>query len=334
MICSPFTGLDIMTARSKSVYASVPFKFIIDGEPLYIHADVVSLHSKPLDRLMNGYMGEAQKGFATLPDVDEATFVRFIEWAYKGYYTAAEFSTVEEEDRCAENDQGSDSGEVHIAEPLPEVTAPNNGGWGGFGIIAEPLPEVTAPDDGKWGGFGITKKAKKKGKVESPDHPAFPTAREDLKISFISRISVERKRIPTHRRNQRPSEVYRDVFLSRARLYVFADKYDIQPLKMSALDELHQALVVFTLYSQRTGDIIDLLRYVYTNTSETREGVEDIRTLMMSYVGFEMDILMGDPRFRSLMIEDPELEGLAIEDRRNFWGDYMTMVHKRISSGK
>lgn len=43
--------------------------------------------------MINGQMAEAQKGFAVLEEVDEGTFERFIEWAYKGYYTAADFES-------------------------------------------------------------------------------------------------------------------------------------------------------------------------------------------------------------------------------------------------
>ena len=40
---------------------------------------------------MNGEMEEAQKGCANLEEIEESTFVRFIEWAYQGYYTPGEF---------------------------------------------------------------------------------------------------------------------------------------------------------------------------------------------------------------------------------------------------
>jgi hypothetical protein len=74
-----------------SVYASTPFKFLVCGNAYYIHADLASHHSHPLDRMINGQMAEAQQGFAVLKDVDEGTFRRFVEWAYKGYYKAADF---------------------------------------------------------------------------------------------------------------------------------------------------------------------------------------------------------------------------------------------------
>ena len=85
---------------------------------------------------------------------------------------------------------------------------------------------------------------------------------------------------PQPRPNKDQAEDYFEVFLEHARLYVFADEYDIQSLKVLAMKELHTSLTVFTLHQQRTGDIVSLLRYIYEKTDETRADVEDSRTLM------------------------------------------------------
>ena len=80
------------THKSCSVYGSIPFKFIAVGKPFYVHAELVSLQSKPLDRMMNNGMAESCGGVAELKNVDQGTLAGFIEWAYKGYYTAASYS--------------------------------------------------------------------------------------------------------------------------------------------------------------------------------------------------------------------------------------------------
>lgn len=92
---------------------------------------------------------------------------------------------------------------------------------------------------------------------------------------------------------------------------------------MLALDELHATLAIFTLYPERTGDIIDLLQYVYANTQPRgpREGVEDMRTLMTEYVGFEMDVLLENYDFRCIVIENGG----------DLLADFITMVGRRIS---
>lgn len=280
---------------------------------------------------MNGHMAEAQKGFATLQDVDECTFGRFIEWAYKGFYTAAEFTTVVGEDLDAAGSCNEDKHDVDISvqrtsDPTQEdEDQPFNTGQT-FAVQGTNVFELTQ-EDYSWAPWDASrsKKGKTKWKNICPDSPTPRSAREALRQSFISRRPVERKEailIPPPRRNQISAEIYHDVFLSHAQLYVFAEKYDIQPLKMLALDELHATLVNFHLYPERTGDIIDLLQYIYANTNprEPREGEEDMRTLMTQYLGFEMDVLLENYGFRGIITENEDL--LA---------DFITMVGRRIS---
>lgn len=303
---------------SCSVYASAPFKFIVEGEPFYIHADLVSLHSKPLDRMMNGPVAEGQQGFATLEDLDKGTFVRFIEWAHKGYYAAAKHTVVELESPFT---LGSDNHD-EVVRCIDGMTPP-----------AEPEQDLSVdflpsrqPKKGKkakihlsdgWGNdaWGFNGEVRKEGAEEM---------KEELKKAFFGRIYTVRQsvfEIPPPRPNEKPNEDYTDVFLSHAQLYVFAEKYNIQSLKILALEELHMTLDIYTLYHVRTGDIIALLQYVYANTGKSIERVEDMRALMTQYVGYKMEILMEDREFGDLMIVDG---GPLMRD-------FMTMVAKRIS---
>lgn len=61
----------------------------MEGKPFYVHEHLVALHSKPLAKLMHSETLEGKQSFATLEDVDQATFGRFIEWLYREYYHAA-----------------------------------------------------------------------------------------------------------------------------------------------------------------------------------------------------------------------------------------------------
>ena len=256
-------------------------------------------------------MAEAQKGFAIIEDFDEDTFVRFIQWAYNGYYDAAKYE-LDTESRSLSIHQVCDSSdaeyEVSRAMQAVEVPAPVEELPPAEEPVPDSVPEIASFDEpftSGWGGFNTSKNSKKK-----------------LKESFIMRKETVRKNsisIPP-RRNCEPNEDYSEVFLCHARVYVFAEKYDIQPLKDLALEELQATLAIFTLYQERTGDIISLLRYIYANTGEPVKGVEDMRTLLTHYVGCEMDTLMKDDDFRESMIED----GGAL------LGDFMKMVGKRI----
>ena len=312
-----------------SIYASAPFKFIIDGNPLYIHAELVSRNSKPLDRMINGYMSEAQKGFAVIKDVDEGTFVRFIRWAYNGYYEAGKFK-IDPPRVCPAWSEEEVAGEPDLAEPPAEAPypdeppseAPNE-----EASVVKVIEEESDIDTRDWRRFSSRKKSTKRRRnvVEVVDVNAGVSSpsRRELKEFFINRKPTVRQQaisICPPRPNQASYEDYTEVFLSHARVYVFAEKFDIQSLKALALDELHGTLQNFDLHPERTGDIIALLRYVYANTGEPVDDVEDMRTVLTHYVGFEMDILMKDKNFRDLMIEDggPLL------------GDFLKMVEKRL----
>ena len=190
--------------------------------------------------------------------------------------------------------------------------------------------------DHYWNGSGSSKKWPKKlakARRYQPDTDPFALEdyeqskhkkRQDLETSFISRETTVRQSsigIPAPRRNTDVKEDYTEVFLCHARIYNFAQKYFIEPLRQLALDELHQVLAIFTLHKERTGDIITLLKYVYSgeHSGESRDGVEDLKTLMTHYMGFQMDTLLEDDDFHALLDGSGDL-----------LKDFLRMVAKRI----
>ena len=281
--------------------------------------------------MINVHMAEAQRGFAILQDVDFETFNRFIQWAYIGYYSAANFDLDNDEVPAQEisriegyMDQPVDASDEDVLPPeevegIVQVIREddyNNTGWGGFSSSS-----------------GKGKKHKKKTHVfdNMPAPPLSPPPSKDsLKTLFINRqpkVREESIAIPPLRANQDPREDYTEVFLSHARLHVFAEMYDIQALKTLAIENLHGTLAIFTFHKARTGDIVELLRYVY-NSTRSGPGAEDLRTLMVDYLAYEMDVLNSDKRFKELMIEDGKaINGGGLLD------DYMKMVAKRIRDG-
>ncbi len=121
------------------------------------------------------------------------------------------------------------------------------------------------------------------------------------------------------RANSAPYEDYTNVFLSHAHVYVFAEKFDIQPLKRLALKSLHQTLAIFTLWPECVGDISASARFVYNQTSEPVDGAEPMRSMLKRYIGYEMDVLVGAAGFRDLL-----------EENRELLNDFCSMVEQRI----
>lgn len=290
------------TYPGSGLFTSPPFRFIVDGIPVYIHASLVSKHSKPLERMIHGQMVEAQQGFAVLKEVDEGTFTRFAQWAYKGYYSAAEHEeSPEENHKQPTSNEKECEADDFLASGLAHIN------WSDWPLLDQNT-------------LFQKKEAQDNAAVSAP---LMLSTRQDLKEAFISREFTVRQNsisIPPPRANRNLTEDYTGVFLSHARLYVFADQYDIQPLKTLALEELQLTLASFTLYPERTGDIIALMRYSYANTCEPVAGVEDIRTMLTAYMSYEVDTLMKDKAFKDLMVED----GGAL------LGEFIKVMEKRI----
>lgn len=257
--------------------------------------------------MINGHMAEAQQGFAVLQEVDEATFSRFVQWAYHGFYFPAVYQKNAEEELRRKN---------------PSVTNP---------AVVTPVKDAGAPP------LVYKHKLKVRLSTSKPSTPKrktllspsatavtqSPCDMYKLKERFIKRKRTTSQAAPhatPPRPNKSATEDYTEVFLCHARLYIFAEKYDVQILKALAFEELHATIAIFTLFPQRTGDIIALLRYVYANTGDSVQGKEDIRTMLMAYVGYEMEVLIKERKFMEVMVED----GGAM-----LW-DFMKTVEKRI----
>lgn len=73
------------------------------------------------------------------------------------------------------------------------------------------------------------------------------------------------------RKNVDEGESYSEIFLSHARLYVLADKYDIPRLSDLAMYKLWATLKDFKLYPRNFDDIAILILYAFRSFSESAE---------------------------------------------------------------
>ena len=158
----------------------------------------------------------------------------------------------------------------------------------------------TIEDEDEWSHF-CAKPKKRAAKAAEFEPPAskrtllwqkFSQQRYDAQIPYFE-----------PRKNAESCEDYTEVFLSHARLYVFAEKYDVHELRYVALQKLQRTLAGFSLYKQRTGDISTLARYVYENTAERKAKADELRSLVVHYVACNIETLAKDELFRSLLKE-------------------------------
>ena len=255
-------------------------------------------------------MLEAKEGCALLEHVDEQTFVRFSQYAYTGDYLAADPDIL------------LDSSMIASAQP-PSSEAPIDDGIEGRSppgpsspqlarlatVPPEPVLNPVVANYDNWG-FSIpqNKKKKKKAKLAWSDED---TPVPQVSQSKRSKLWDEFKNIgytismPTvqPRKNSEPCEDYTEVFLCHARLYVFADKYDVGPLRQLSLHKLQRTLADFALYDQRLHDIVQLIRYSYSNTTDHTGSIDDLRLLVVRYSACMVDELSQSAEFQLILEE-------------------------------
>lgn len=238
--------------------------------------------------MINGHFSEAKQGFALLEDVDQATFIRFIRWTYTKDYPVPEST-------WAPTREGTDT-----PEGLKNEAAQKDD------VLAIRGDDFLASRDND------PKSNEKKVKSGSSTlNTSLGRLFLNLREAFLKQEDNWRvETLLKPRSNEVPQEDYTEIFLSHARLYVFAEKYDIQPLKKLSLQELHRTLAEYTLFPERAGDITTLLKYVYANTAETIDEIEDIRTMLVHYVWMEIETLTKYGEIKDLMLDDGELREL------------------------
>ncbi len=262
-----------------SVLISTFFRFLVelDRKMFTIHSTLIAHHSKPLNVLINENMLKAKKKCVSLKDVDENTFVRFSQYAYTEDYIAAnsnilsDFFTIISTHLVSNevfNAQSKSESELELVRNLFDFDISN--------------------DD--WRFF---KKNKKKAKIWSKKF--------ELWGNFKSKAYIISKPAFQSWKNRELCEDYTEIFLYHARLYVFADKYDVDSLKDLSLHMLQRTLIEFTLYDERIENIINLLRYSYSNTTDRSESIDDLRLLVVHYFTCVVENLSRSNEFQLLL---------------------------------
>ncbi|KAN0072416.1 hypothetical protein V8E54_009345, partial [Elaphomyces granulatus] len=250
------------------------FTFIVGSEeqPVQVHCAAIAGQSTALDVLMNGRMKEAQTRSAILPDVQLEDFILFCQFAYRGDYTPPLYREYDDSEYTTDSDEESDDDSEGFVDKLDikEVK----------GLMAD-------------------------NKSDLPKHVQL--RRDFLAQNFLRGrvrdcLAMECGVTP----NRTAEEDYTPVFLGHARLYVFAEKYGVSTLRALALSKLHRTLTYFTIFKERIGDVIALVRYAYSNEHTPdyeSDIVDDLRRLVTQYVVCEFQAFSNTELFCSLLEE-------------------------------
>lgn len=293
---------------------SHPFRFLVGPEKasIYVHSDLVEQHSRTLGALVSGGMTEAAERCAYLEDIDETTFIQFVEYAYTGDYSVPEPGLdPDHADDVHGHSPGSPANdEVEHADEGSPMTRYEE--WPPKKVVSKPskMSKSRARRRNQW--------------VQSSDEEiVFPPEpvpeprfgvdeQRESKWWQEFKSKAQPREIPAWqpRVNERSNEDYRPIFLCHASLYVFSDQYSIETLQELVLQKLRLTLVKFKLFPERTGDVVELLKYTYANTMDHDSGIDKLRGLVTDYVVCKIQAFVTNPNFLEYFKE----EGFAAKD--------------------
>ncbi|KAL6864587.1 hypothetical protein J3F83DRAFT_143103 [Trichoderma novae-zelandiae] len=309
----------------ESILLSKPFKFLVGPKKkeLALHRTAVSSLSKSLDQLLNGRMREATEQCVSWEDTDEKTFIRFGEWAYTGDYTPGESEILLDASQIATSQQNS--ADVPQVQPMvnslrllldvgnKDLEGPSThcGQYSWVPSSSEHYCKICSSLHIPLTVCSRCRTPRHTFCAECRKGPAMVSTTHRIMYIFDSNDEYKTQTaIQTPKINEDSCEDYTEVFLSHAKLYVLADKYDIPKLRQLCLHYLHATLMTFNLHQDSVEDIVNLVKYSFKNTVEK----DKLRNLLVQYSAcftreitksvFWQDLVAECPEFGSEMAKE------------------------------
>lgn len=287
---------------SCSLAVSKLFRFIVGPEKqkFSIPCVLVATQSPQFERLVNGDFREASDFHVELENVEEETFVRFVQYAYTGRF---------DDIKSVMNDPLGNPNGNDLSES--EKSA----------VTKELFPAAAIEDDGwRLGSFATSKKDKKgkKGKKEKGVLPqtgkyestsetvVFQALGEKFVRSVLGTPATGAASTVTLPLGGPPSS---NLFLTHARLFTFADYWGVERSRSMALrrlgTELGDTFIRDDLVKEQ---VVELVEYC----------CEDIRPevlmeLVQRYVAFKLPHLWENATFREIVGDKRELSDMLLD---------------------
>ncbi|KAK5651163.1 hypothetical protein OQA88_13210 [Cercophora sp. LCS_1] len=285
----------------EDMASSKPFLFTIgpNKREFTMPSVLVAAQSPALERLVNGEFKEAQDQHSHLQDIDEETFVRFIEYAYTGKYGDTNDDDGLKEAKLLSLIGAFSEDEIEVAaEPEPEP---------------EPVRSVWSPQPTK------KKKCVRCGchrPTEIPPEPRIPpqipsspTLFQPLGEKFRDRVSALAVEEKAPRIAHRQGSSAANSFLAHARVFVFADYWGITRLGGLSLQALGEELKVASIGLSVVRDrVVELIEYCFEDAKP-----EELVKLVMQYASFKLPHLWVSEKFRGIFEDNKELSVGLVE---------------------
>ncbi|KAL5412518.1 hypothetical protein PMIN04_009820 [Paraphaeosphaeria minitans] len=255
------------------------FTFLIGPEqtPIVVHAGAIASLSKPLDRLVNGGMLEAQENVARFPELQAQDFERICEFSYCGNYTIPK-----PEQFSDEHVDALKQGRL-LAAPISSYFEPS------FDADSSDRPQV-----------------RKSSQQHSETIDSLDLSDPIALFRSIQRIRHCAREWPhVPRKKQSWRENFAPVLLAHARLYAFAEQYLITRLKDKALKNVIDTLSEYALFASGLEAVTHLARFTYdSNYIPDREedgSIDPLRGVVAAFVVARYKYFSSCPGHRQLL---------------------------------
>jgi hypothetical protein len=284
----------------------------------------------------NEHMKEAREGHAVLEDVEDDIFVGFCEFAYTGDYRSrmmerrpeiennieVGYETSVERDKdvvpaLLEALKLEMADEPLMAdEPIPTpatcpivATYPTPATYltpATYPTLATYLP-ATYPIPATYWDSGSQKRAKKtKGRVPITKTEQLWSDFKSLKFKN-KHPHISDKQLTAANRDLSSASPTTESLLYHAKIYIFAEKYLIDNLRILSLRKLHASLQDFDLTLETSENILELLEFAYTHTARQESSENELRALIVHYAACKIKILKQNVNLRSLLEANGEM---------------------------
>ncbi|PCG99262.1 BTB/POZ [Penicillium occitanis (nom. inval.)] len=269
--------------KYSKILQSPQFTFLVGEEetPMSIHAAALEGLSDPLNAMINNGMKESKSKVAIFKDVDVEVFAAFCEFAYTGKY------------------------ESTLANYLNEHPEPD---------------QETTEDE--------SDQSSKNRQTEDSDEEEEEEVDEGNVVALYDQYSFEMRldfwdfQKRKFGRDLRWKLVFdRLEFGFTMKVYSFATKYLIEPLRQYCLRIIHEDLRNFRVDEENSHIILDLLKSTYLHTSSQEpDGQSLMRDLVIHYVTCKFTTLAKDEAFTCLVESNGEIGSdlvIAINKRKH-----------------
>ena len=143
----------------------------------------------------------------------------------------------------------------------------------------------------------------------------------------IGALGMSHQKLQDYLKNVVPMDEISYRIVTHAKLFIFADIYDIPSLRALCLHKLHRDLLHFRLQDDSILDLVACIDYIYENTTDEGGHVGedsdvkscDLRELVISFAACHAELLKESKNFQDLLY----LGG-------NFVQDYICALVKRL----